>query len=333
MKRPLLIVGSAVVVAAVLAFRFVLPNAELSRQSMADMKGRTDCGSASIISGSAVAKPRCDYRNLKPQALPRAETEIVDAVSPVRGALSDETVRRLFQSSPEDAANHLLTLPPGPEREEHLLDLAAMWAEVDPGKAADRLLNRIATSEELALAGEIAAAWARSAPLSALAWFEAKDMSEDLRLVTLGHLYAEWAGADPEAAATHALLSGAGEVDETLCAALTQWMEGSAPAAIDWFSENIEAEQQARLAPNLAVALAQQDDEVAERFVFGQEENPAWQDVAFRTAYALASVHPELAERIAADLDDETAREAVLSRIGRLLGNVSSDEAVFSSGP
>lgn len=341
MKRFILIlggIGSAIFVA--LALWFVRSSAEATRahasESATFSAGSQRISSAkeseTVLTGRAVTRAaRSRTTPLLPQS--HMDTAAVVAETPEPATITEEAVRVWAETDPEGAADHLLRLPPGPERTALLLALAAVWAEAAPEKAAAKLLKTIVTSEELALAGEIAAAWARSAPLQALSWLGAKDMPEDLRLITVGHLYAQWAEVAPETAAAHALLSGGGVADETLGAALARWLDASAPSALDWFRANVAEAQRARLAPQVAVALAQQDEADAERFLCEQQECVAWPAIARDAAYALASTHPTLAERLAETLDNRAEQERILSRIRRLSSNAASDEEASGAAP
>ncbi len=336
MKSQILILSCIGTVAAVLAVCLAVmitkPSPELLADTLDSGESSVNCPPSSskkpeiaLIGGGAVAHSTRMHPTARRQMQPQSETTS-DTEKTQPTAITDEAVRLWAQTDPAGTADYLLRLPSSPERAALLQALAAVWADKDPEKAATRLLKTIETSEELALAGEIAAAWVRSAPLEALTWLQTKDMPEDMRITTISHLYAEWAELAPETAAAHALLSSGDAVDETLGAVLSRWLNVSVPSALDWFQTNVEEAQRVRLVPPLAAALAQQDESAAERFLYAQEGASAWATIARDTAYALASTHPELAERLAATLDDRSEQERLFSRIRRLSVNASSGE-------
>lgn len=134
------------------------------------------------------------------EALPLASEEN-------RGALVNFLAGQWARYQPEVAAGWIATLPPGPGRDEALVNLGEAWSEVNPGQAAEFAISLPAGPTRQATLRQAVAKWLMADPQAARNWVidseHHKDFDEavasiatDVKLMNLDTDHALlWAGA------------------------------------------------------------------------------------------------------------------------------------------
>ena len=170
---------------------------------------------------------------------------------------SNRPVHFRHSSTPEAFLKKLTGTTNSPAHTEELMQFAAIWASQSPKAAAEAMLKLPPGDDRDRALGQVIAIWAKEYPQAAIEWLAANQGDLPSFILLASQAYSLWAGHDASAAAQYALAHDANP--EAIKAILAVWSQNQPANADTFFFSQLNDAQRAQVAGSFLLAVAATD--------------------------------------------------------------------------